>query len=533
MRIHLVSLLALTVVFVGPIQANAAGNTKARAPASGQSLSSIPAEFNGEWRESPAQCGDMTETGLDISAKSLKYYGYTHAMNSIRRAGPRTILVTQTVQRAELGGTLYSLDETTSYEISADGLNLIETDTHGNRISRDRCSNSGTQTAAPRLSPSQEVTVWVTASANVRNHPTTAGSRVLATREAGGLMSGTWVNGDDGSSRWLRVDLAAMEIHSPSSEFGYVWEGNLRLAQKGETSTSSGQTQPAVEPDVSSSSALPQLRTGAYVSFPSRCAQASNATLEWWNGQFFSGGRKHPAYPRAVGPARPNSSQPFVADVKGWEDNKTYRVNFLVLSQSMYERDGLRYFHCSDARLPAAWRNSTPPQAATTTPQSTRSGSEEIAYMDQWHYAALVTFLSQNPSYRMGQASSDFPNWKRVVDEFKEAGDNDQPFYAVGDFNRDRFPDFAVVLVDMNVGAVPRNYRGNESRYYNASVAVFNGSPSGYASRPSFMEKWGFVQSSLLLYSRETNDLMVGQWEGSLAQVKPERGGAYRYYFGE
>lgn len=355
-------------------------------------------------------------------------------------------------------------------------------------------------------------------------------------------MSGTWVSGDDGSSRWLRVDLAAIEIHSPSSPFGYIWEGNLRLAERRETGTSTGHTRPAVVPDASSSSALPQLRTGAYVSFPTRCAQASNATLEWWNGQFFSGGRKHPAYPRAVGPARPNGSQPFVADVKGWEDNKTYRVNFLVLSQSMYERDGLRYFHCSDARLPPMWRSSTPPQTAAprqptaapvkTTTQPPLPGAENFSFMDRKHADPLATFLSQNPLFRMAQ-TSDFWEWDTVRSQFRAQYGNGHPYYAYGDFNRDRFEDFAVVLVDMTVGAKPRNYQGNEYHYYNAAVAVFNGSPRGYASRPNFMEKWGFVQSSLLFYSRETRDLMVGQWEGPLAQVKPERGGAYRYYFGE
>jgi hypothetical protein len=136
----------------------------------------------------------------------------------------------------------------------------------------------------------------------------------------------------------------------------YVTEAGRMYNKTAATSQASAQA--------ASSAQLPQLRTGAYVSFPTRCAQASNATLEWWNGQSFSGGRRHPAYPRAVGPARPNGSQPFVADVKGWEDNKTYRVNFLVLSQSMYERDGLRYFHCSESRLPPMWRGETPPQTA-------------------------------------------------------------------------------------------------------------------------------------------------------------------------
>lgn len=184
--------------------------------------------------------------------------------------------------------------------------------------------------------------------------------------------------------------------------------------------------------------------------------------------------------------------------MKGWEDNKTYRVNFLVLSASMYERDGLRYFHCPEARLPPT----------------------------------LAAFLSQHNLLRMAQAS-DFWERDQVRSQFRAQYGNAHPYYAVSDFNRDRFEDFAVVLVDMTIGAKPRNYQGNESRYYNASVAVFSGSSRGHASRPVLLGKWGYVQSSLLFYSRNENFLGVGQWEGSVAQVKPERGDTYRYYFGE
>lgn len=518
----------------------------------------------------------------------------------------------------------------------------------------------------------EEARVWVTAAANVRSKASTSGSQVLATRTAGSLMSGSWVPGDDGKSRWLKVELAAMEVHSPLGPFGYVWEGNLRSAND-----NGGEPAMAQRPIAPVTPAqMPQLRMGAYVAFPTRCAQASNATLEWWNGQFFSGGRKHAAYPRAVAPARANGSQPFVADVKGWEDNKTYSVSFLVLSQSMYERDGLRYFHCADAKLPPTWRGSTPPQtpaprppvvapatagqvdfASYTNPEvgrafsvssdvnlwklvraavpdqrlltrirddvgvtlppevsggrlllwnkctnlcrdffsntivlaqgangqtalvcvyestNNRSGTArwfqrgkvvrqtrgecpnkldqiplsstsqatvpkptlakaDMAFMNERHVSPLANFLKANPLIRLAQ-TSDFWEWDRVSSEIRGQYSNSHPYYAVGDFNRDRFEDFAVVLVDMTIGAMPRNYEGNGSKYYNASVAVFNGSDIGYNNYPNFIEKWGVVQSNLLLYSYETNDLMVGQWQGSLAQVKPERNGKYRYYFGE
>lgn len=155
------------------------------------------------------------------------------------------------------------------------------------------------------------------------------------------------------SGRMMQID-AGPRISKQLGDGLYVTEAG-RIYNKKATASQ-------VSTQAAYSAQSPQLRIGAYVTSPTRCAQASNATLEWWNGQFFSGGRKHPAYPRATGPARSNGSQSFVADVKGWEDSKTYRVNFLVLSQSMYERDGLRYVHCSDAQLPPMWRGETPPQ---------------------------------------------------------------------------------------------------------------------------------------------------------------------------
>jgi murein DD-endopeptidase MepM/ murein hydrolase activator NlpD len=500
MRIHLISLLALAFSFGGPAEASSAGSTKVQTSASGQRLSSIPADFHGKWREDPAECSDMTEYALDLEAGRVSYYAHGGPVKSVRQSGPRSIVVTYTSHEDEFGT---KEDLTVSFEVG-DGGHILTASTLSGEPSRyircdsspakeapplparapDRPSNSaslpqlrkgndialefplkcadpkclvrydngpfqqgmmtslldhsmsdngngfwqygnigngrgdgvivgydGSKAAGPgkrkdntciagdldlggllndrgcgagyvsydehpgydyraavgtevfaaapgkvvsqsgqrcilnnmgsscdawgvvgidhgngivtqyahlseilvtagddirpgqligksgNKSPpnvtlgahlhfevllkvssgyavidpygwtgeppdplystsewrgatlwktdfgtgpsavsttdslaSERTQVWVTSPANVRDKPSTSGSQVLATREAGSLMSGTWVSGEDRKSRWLKVELAAMELYSPRGEFGYVWDGNLATA---------------------------------------------------------------------------------------------------------------------------------------------------------------------------------------------------------------------------------------------------------------------------------------------------------------
>lgn len=60
--------------------------------------------------------------------------------------------------------------------------------------------------------------VAVTGVAQKRNAPTTLGSMIVQTLQPGERLSGRWVQGADGESRWLRT-----------MDGGYVWEGNLAV----------------------------------------------------------------------------------------------------------------------------------------------------------------------------------------------------------------------------------------------------------------------------------------------------------------
>lgn len=86
-------------------------------------------------------------------------------------------------------------------------------------------------TRRPAAAAAIQVTVEVTSPARVRNHPSANGSAVLKTMQPGEILSGEWVPADHGPGRWLRVELASLEIED-AWPYGYVWEGNLRVLRQ-------------------------------------------------------------------------------------------------------------------------------------------------------------------------------------------------------------------------------------------------------------------------------------------------------------
>ena len=65
---------------------------------------------------------------------------------------------------------------------------------------------------------SDDLEVAVTGVAQKRNAPTARDSLILRTLQPGERLSGRWVQGADGESRWFRT-----------TDGGYVWEGNLAV----------------------------------------------------------------------------------------------------------------------------------------------------------------------------------------------------------------------------------------------------------------------------------------------------------------
>lgn len=365
--IHLKFLFACVAMSIATSPANAQrtvdGETR---------LSAVPVSFQGKWRPDLGQCDDMTERGLDLDAQRVSYYANSGPIKLVRQKNPRSIVATYTARESESGR---NADRTVSYDISRDGRHLSETNAWGDRVHYVRCDSAIAQTTTQRPAPISIESVtggWedggpACASIQPGKSLTTiifrgwyceAGERsatpIILERLGGHVFThaATGLHVLTYSDRMMQIEAGERS----RKQFGdglYVTEPGRMYSKASAASR---------KPELGNSAQMPQLRTGAYVRAGTTCQKASNATLEWWNGQFFSGGRKHPAYPRPTSSAQTNGSQPFVASSRNWEDNKVIRVNIVVLSPSIYERDGVRYSHCADNRLPQTWRGETPPQ---------------------------------------------------------------------------------------------------------------------------------------------------------------------------
>ena len=90
------------------------------------------------------------------------------------------------------------------------------------------------------------------------------------------------------------------------------------------------------------------------------------------------------------------------------------------------------------------------------------SQTDANASLSSEHRGVLNSWLQQKPNLRLA-IESDCKNTAGLIATREEYGVAYQPYYAVGDFNRDRQQDFAVVLIDRNKRS--RNY----------AIAIFNG----------------------------------------------------------
>ena len=97
---------------------------------------------------------------------------------------------------------------------------------------------------------------------------------------------------------------------------------------------------------------------------------------------------------------------------------------------------------------------------ATATVQAAQL--ESASYLRAQHRAVLQQWLSSKPTLRLA-TEQDCVNKEGLTATRQENGQNYQPYYAVGDFNRDGQEDFAVVLIN----------QGKRSRRF--AIAIFNG----------------------------------------------------------
>lgn len=104
---------------------------------------------------------------------------------------------------------------------------------------------------------------------------------------------------------------------------------------------------------------------------------------------------------------------------------------------------------------------------------------QSVSQLARSHASALESYLSKNKNltFRQEHNLSD----EYLKDVRKWMGRNFKPNYAVGDFNRDRFKDFAVLLYregepEKNEGITSEEHATD----YPLRLVVFNGSKSGF-----------------------------------------------------
>lgn len=123
-------------------------------------------------------------------------------------------------------------------------------------------------------------------------------------------------------------------------------------------------SQPTLQPRPDVRPVPPNLMIGAYVYFKTPCAQASNSSLQWWNGEYFSAGRMNNVVPVYVSPGQ------YTSRTKNFETGQIETIKISVINSREYSMYGARYRYCPDSALPATWRNSTPKASTGASPGS-------------------------------------------------------------------------------------------------------------------------------------------------------------------
>lgn len=195
---------------------------------------------------------DLIDSKKDRNFKSLGYMiiidhgvidalgkrtfsSYFHLNDAPKRADGRALGINDTVTKAEQIGLVgetgaaqgchlhFELRHFSS-RFSPDWLNMYGS---GDRRASPEFLRDWTDPLSKLPAPAQDrvaaaygaiVEVRVASAARERNKPTTAGSTILRTIPTGTTIKGTWVEGKDGKSRWLKTGSG-----------GFVWDGNLTI----------------------------------------------------------------------------------------------------------------------------------------------------------------------------------------------------------------------------------------------------------------------------------------------------------------
>ena len=160
--------------------------------------------------------------------------------------------------------------------------------------------------------------------------------------------------------------------------------------------------------------------------------------------------------------------------------------------------------------------------AAVTTAQtksSTPHAPSSPGQITPEHKTVIDNWLKKKAGLRL--AAEKDANTEGLKFYRQDWGSDFNPFYAVGDFNRDGRKDFAVLLVFLTKKKVDYEY----------AIAIFN-APFGPNKRPNYFER-GYIgiDTSYIIYNKmEHRRLFLGIYEGDRYCVTfyPRRNG---YFF--
>ncbi|MEO7674422.1 MAG: hypothetical protein ABIU09_10155 [Pyrinomonadaceae bacterium] len=146
-------------------------------------------------------------------------------------------------------------------------------------------------------------------------------------------------------------------------------------------------------------------------------------------------------------------------------------------------------------------------------PGTVRSQKKDsaTAHLRAPHRAVVEEWLAKKPNLRLATAA-DCLNKDGLAITREQQGKDYNPYYAVGDFNRDKREDFAVALVDK---------RKKKNKF---AVAIFNGRV-GKDSVPAFFEEgWDLSDGGL---SDGGGGVMAGPFESDNCVILRPRGKKY------
>jgi hypothetical protein len=140
--------------------------------------------------------------------------------------------------------------------------------------------------------------------------------------------------------------------------------------------------------------------------------------------------------------------------------------------------------------------------------------SDYLVFFQEQHRELLMKWLEKRPQMRLA-TEDDCLNKEGLKVAREQYGLTYQPYYAIGDFNRDRVEDFAVVFI---------NRQRRTSKF---AVAVFNGPFNGKtADKPSFYVDRVEISDGGLVF-RPDKRLVMGVFQSDDCIILQPRGRRY------